>query len=75
MSAVEIVETAADDERGKKLKLSREYKEEVGIKCKRILDYARLCFLKEHGYDTSMYYYVESSTTLENCCFVSKLIE
>lgn len=58
-----------------KLKLSREKKEEIGMKCKRIIDYARLCYLKENNYDTSMYYYIESSTTLENCCFVSKLLE
>lgn len=50
--------------------MTRAAKEIIGKKAKRVLDHARLCFLRENGYDCSLNYYVKSDVTLENVCLV-----
>lgn len=56
----------------KKTDLKREL---IGWKCKRLLDYARLQYLNENGYETRLCYYIEKSVTPENVCILAKLRE
>ncbi len=44
---------------------------EIGFKCKRLIDYGRVLFLREQGYNASLYYYVDRDVTLENCLLVA----
>ncbi|CAG8571536.1 216_t:CDS:2, partial [Scutellospora calospora] len=46
-------------------------REILGYKCKRILDYGRLKYLQENGFDVELIYYVESSTSLENLALMA----
>ncbi|CAG8842377.1 21023_t:CDS:2, partial [Racocetra persica] len=46
-------------------------RETLGYKCKRILDYGRLKYLQENGFDVELIYYVESSTSLENLALMA----
>ncbi len=41
-------------------------KEGVGLKCKRLIDLARLHYLRENGLEGRMVYYVDRETSLEN---------
>lgn len=67
-------EDVVDKKEPAKTKLTREEKEEIGKRCKRVLDFSRVCYLKENGYETTLNYYVKSVITLENVCLVSKKI-
>jgi len=51
-------------------KHSREDKEIIGMKCKRILDYARIQYLCDNGFDASLKYYVKSDVTPENVSLI-----
>lgn len=51
----------------------RKEKEEIGWKCKRLLDYARVQFMNDHGFDAKLCYYIDKSVTLENVCIIGKL--
>jgi tRNA:m4X modification enzyme len=51
----------------------RKEKEEIGWKCKRLLDYARVQFLNQRGFDANLSFYVDKSQTLENVCIVGKV--
>lgn len=44
----------------------------IGWKCKRLIDFARLNYAIENGYDCTMNYYADKATTLENVCLVGK---
>lgn len=46
-------------------------KETIGLKCKRILDYARIRYLRQHGYDARLIYYTDKSISLENVLLVA----
>ena len=46
-------------------------KETLGLKCKRILDYARIRYLRQHGYDARLIYYTDKSISLENVLLVA----
>lgn len=50
-------------------------RETIGLKCKRVLDYSRLEFLKSHHYLASLKYYVSSDITLENVCLFASRYE
>ncbi|KAJ3122132.1 hypothetical protein HK098_003111 [Nowakowskiella sp. JEL0407] len=52
-------------------KLSYEDREEFGFKCKRILDYGRILYLREHGFEVRLVYYAERRVSLENCALVA----
>lgn len=54
-------------------KTERKEREEVGWKCKRILDHARLHYLSTNAYDAKMSFYADKSTTLENVCITGHL--
>lgn len=62
------VEYAAKEGAG----LTRRDKEEIGWKCKRILDHAKRVYLEGNGYKCSLINYVSSSVTLENICLVGE---
>lgn len=52
----------------------RKEKEEIGWKCKRLIDYARVKYLTENGYEAKLSFYAEKSDTLENVCITGKLL-
>lgn len=48
-------------------------REEIGRQCKRLLDYARVQFLRnECALDANLYYYIGTDVTLENVCIVAR---
>lgn len=50
-------------------------RELIGWKCKRLLDYARVEYMRNLGYDTNLCFYVEKEQTLENICIFGKMKE
>jgi len=46
--------------------LTIQEREDMGLMCKRILDFGRLRFLRAHGFDIETFYYCDQETTLEN---------
>lgn len=66
-----VVEALVDIEKANKL--TREEKEQIGWRCKRVLDVARKMYMEEKGYTCSFKYYVSKEMTLENICFVGLL--
>lgn len=50
----------------------RREKAEIGWKCKRLIDYARIQYLTANNYDAKMNFYAEKSVTLENVCLIGK---
>lgn len=56
------------------MKIPREEREKIGTKCKRILDYARIQYLYENGFTTSLKYYVPSDVTPENVCLIGVIL-
>ncbi|XP_076322856.1 uncharacterized protein LOC143231911 [Tachypleus tridentatus] len=66
------VENHQQNNRYIRLDLSPSYREEVGHQCKRIIDFGRLCYLKEHNFCVDMVQYVEPSVSLENIALVAR---
>ena len=54
--------------------LERKEREEIGWKCKRLIDCARVQFMTENGYKAKQSFYAEKSDTLENVCITGKYI-
>ena len=52
--------------------MPREVKEEIGRKCKRVLDYSRMDHVIKNGYECSLKNYANLDITLENVCLVGK---
>lgn len=50
----------------------RKVKEEIGWKSKRLLDFARLQYLKANNYDARLCFYADKDVTLENVCIIGK---
>jgi len=46
-------------------------REKLGLQCKRLLDIGRVRYLKEHGYDAELVYYVDKETSLENLALMA----
>ncbi|XP_055902564.1 tRNA:m(4)X modification enzyme TRM13 homolog [Eupeodes corollae] len=46
-------------------------REQIGLQCKRVLDYSRVVYLRKNGFDTSLRSYVAKDVTLENICIVA----
>ena len=46
-------------------------REAIGLKCKRLIDLGRLAYLKEHGLDARLVYFVEKATSLENVMIIA----
>lgn len=49
--------------------------EEIGWKSKRLLDYARVEYLRSCGYEANLSYYVDKVHTLENICIVAEYLK
>ncbi|XP_022129010.2 tRNA:m(4)X modification enzyme TRM13 homolog isoform X2 [Pieris rapae] len=66
------------DKRGERIaaadvaSLSRRRREEVGRRAKAILDWGRVLYLKECGFDARLTYFIPDSVSLENLCIVAK---
>lgn len=52
-------------------KRDRHERKAVGQKCKRLIDYARIRYLEQNGFECSLKRYVSSDITLENICLVA----
>lgn len=52
-------------------KRNRHERKEIGQKCKRLIDFARICYLEQNGFKCSLKRYVSSDITLENICLVA----
>lgn len=52
-------------------KRDRHERKEIGQRCKRLIDFARICYLEQHKYKCSLKRYVSSDITLENICLVA----
>lgn len=50
----------------------RKEKEQIGWKCKRLIDHARLKYMNDNNYDSKLSFYAEKTTTLENVCITGK---
>ncbi|KAK7501164.1 hypothetical protein BaRGS_00007649 [Batillaria attramentaria] len=53
------------------LQLSEKEKKEVGWRCKRLLDYGRACYLRNHGMHSVLKEYIDPSQTPENVVLVA----
>ncbi|XP_076275542.1 tRNA:m(4)X modification enzyme TRM13 homolog [Rhynchophorus ferrugineus] len=51
--------------------LTRQEREEIGRKCKNIINWGRLNYLESQGLSSFLHNYVTKDTTLENVCIVS----
>ncbi|XP_065362112.1 tRNA:m(4)X modification enzyme TRM13 homolog [Calliphora vicina] len=47
-------------------------RETIGFMCKRLLDYARLGYLRQHDYEADLHYYVTREVTLENVVLLAR---
>lgn len=45
-------------------------KESAGLHCKRLIDFARVCYLREHGFDAELLTFVDKGISLENVLLV-----
>ncbi|XP_066150943.1 tRNA:m(4)X modification enzyme TRM13 homolog isoform X2 [Euwallacea fornicatus] len=54
--------------------LNRAKREEIGRKCKNIINWGRLRYLQEFGFECSLHYYVDKEITLENVCIVAQRV-
>lgn len=52
-------------------KRDRHERKSIGQKCKRLIDYARIRYLEQNGFQCSLKKYVSSDITLENICLVA----
>ncbi|KAJ8663537.1 hypothetical protein O0I10_000780 [Lichtheimia ornata] len=46
-------------------------REDIGFQCKRVIDIGRVRYLEEHGFKAELVYYVDRSTSLENCALIA----
>ncbi|XP_052749861.1 tRNA:m(4)X modification enzyme TRM13 homolog isoform X2 [Galleria mellonella] len=58
----------------KEQKLSQEWRERVGRRTKALLDWGRVLYLEEKGFDARLCYYVPTSVSLENMCIIAKKV-
>ncbi|KAF9132018.1 hypothetical protein BGW39_000949 [Mortierella sp. 14UC] len=59
------------DQLGSNIALDFQGREKLGLQCKRLLDIGRVRYLKEHGYDAELVYYVDKETSLENLALMA----
>lgn len=68
-----IISDSSDDEvKGVNFELRNE-RQEIGRRCKRLIDFARIRFFEGNGFKCYLKKYVESDITLENICLVALL--
>lgn len=46
-------------------------KEPIGLKCKTLIDASRVWYLRQHGFDARLVYFVDQSTSLENVLLIA----
>eukprot|EP00039_Didymoeca_costata_P006847 m.93947 g.93947 ORF g.93947 m.93947 type:complete len:480 (-) comp13422_c0_seq1:178-1617(-) len=59
----------------KKSWLSQKEMELIGFRCKRLIDMGRLIYLRQHGFEAWMQFYVPKSISPENVVIVAKKLE
>ena len=64
-------EHVADEEVNPYHGLNVPERRQLGLKCKRIIDFGRLDFLKQHGFDANLLYYTTEETTPENVMLIA----
>ena len=52
--------------------MTPEYREEVGFKCKKLIDMARVHYLREYDFDAQLLVYADLAHTLENVVLVAR---
>jgi tRNA:m4X modification enzyme len=52
------------------LPLDPKLREKIGFKVKRVLDFGRVMWLRDRGYDAHLVYYVNCATSPENCALI-----
>lgn len=52
------------------MELNKKQREEIGRRCKHIIDWGRLIFLEEQGLNCFLHFYVTPDVSLENVCLV-----
>ncbi|XP_042902977.1 tRNA:m(4)X modification enzyme TRM13 homolog isoform X2 [Parasteatoda tepidariorum] len=57
--------------RYKKLNLSHEEREVIGMKCKRLIDAGRVLYLQKEGYEVELITYTDKSVSLENVALLA----
>lgn len=67
-----IEENGDQNEENSKVMMTAERRMEVGIMCKRLLDYARLEFMRGKGFAGDLKFYVGRDVTLENVALILK---
>ncbi|XP_047538754.1 tRNA:m(4)X modification enzyme TRM13 homolog isoform X2 [Vanessa atalanta] len=70
----EVTDVDGENYGTKNLNLSQERRELIGKRAKMLLDWGRVLYLKELGFDAQLVYYVPSTVSLENVCIVAKKI-
>lgn len=61
--------------RYKEAGLTRQDKEEIGRKCKRIIDWGRKTYLEERGFRCLLHFYVKEDVSPENVCLIAQRIK
>ncbi|CAB3246955.1 unnamed protein product [Arctia plantaginis] len=67
-------ETNEEDQAGghDRLVLGQEYREKVGRRAKQLLDWGRVLYLRDCGFDARLCYFVPTTVSPENVCIVAK---
>lgn len=58
-------------QRYKNLNLSVQKREEIGNKCKLLIDQGRVMFLKENGINAKLLYFIQKEISLENVALIA----
>lgn len=64
-------EALAEQGTGERTLLTQEYREQVGRRAKQLLDWARVLYLRDRGFDARLCYFVPKAVSLENVCIVA----
>lgn len=56
------------------LNLQQEQREQVGRRAKALIDWGRVLYLRENGFQARLVHYVPTSVSLENVCIVAKKV-
>lgn len=68
---LESMKNQTEDDNKDATKRDRHERKEIGQKCKRLIDFARICYLEQNGFKCSLNRFVSSNITLENICLVA----
>lgn len=67
----EAMDNQIEDDNKDLTKRDRHERKEIGQKCKRLIDYARIGYLEQNGFKCSLKRFTSSDITLENICLVA----